>query len=63
MKLIDLLDVCDIDLSLFIYDEEGDLIAIYDGKDSIDTSYNDREVFSVTTSSHPRAIEIYIEEE
>lgn len=63
MKLIDLLEVCDIDLDLLIYDEEGDFIDRYDGKDSIDSIYNDREVISISPANQLKTLEIYIEEE
>ena len=49
MKLIDLLEVCTDNTHVRVLNLEEQEVAEYDGKDSIDPKYNDREVRSVRT--------------
>ena len=49
MKLIDLLEACTDNTHVRILNLEGQEVTEYDGKDSIDPQYHDREVRSVRT--------------
>lgn len=56
MKLIDLMTVFDENKELVVTDA-GIVVARYDGKDSIPTELNDRDVFFVS----PRNNKLYVE--
>ena len=47
MKLIDVLDVCDENFNVIVEDTEGNLLALYDGKDSIPEEYNELNVIQI----------------
>ena len=47
MKLIDVLDVCDENFNVIVEDTEGNLLALYDGKDSIPEEYNELNVILI----------------
>lgn len=47
MKLIDVLDVCDENFNVIVEDTEGNLLALYDGKDSIPEEYNELNVLLI----------------
>lgn len=57
MILIDVLTILDENKDCFVF-HNGELISIYDGRDSIDESLNDREVRSIVYKSNAHVIDI-----
>lgn len=52
MKLIELLENIDENKNVFVYDENNNLIAIYDGKNSIPEYLNSSEVIKITSNDN-----------
>lgn len=49
MKLIDLLSIITDESKVVVEDYDGEIYEIYDGKNSIDPKYNNREIVSVSS--------------
>lgn len=47
MKLIDVLDVCDENFNVIVEDTEGNLLGLYDGRNSIPEEYNKLNVIQI----------------
>lgn len=57
MKLIELMEVFDENKNLYVY-MEGDLIAQYDGKNSIPEELNNHEIISISTEDNGVSVDI-----
>lgn len=60
MKLIDVLDVCDENFNVIVKDTEENLLALYDGRDSIPEEYNELNVIQIRPYTR-KAITIMVE--
>lgn len=49
MKLIELLEIITDESKVVVEDTEGEVYEIYDGKNSIDPKYNEREIINVSS--------------
>ena len=61
MKLIDLLSITDESTNVNVYDLEGNKVAFYDGKNSIDEEYNEIEVYRISAKSNSLEVTLQIE--
>lgn len=57
MKLIDLLSIIDANINVKVF-VGADNVSTYDGKDSIDSKYNDFDVFNMTIVNNTIHIEL-----
>jgi len=65
MKLIDLLAICNENVHMTVCDTDDNLLAVYDGKNSIDEKYNNCNVLGIGGRSNSRyeAIDVIVEVE
>lgn len=62
MKLIDLLSLTNENTNVNVYDLEGNLISLYDGKNSIEEEYNEIEIHNIKVNNDMLEITIYVED-
>lgn len=61
MKLIDLLSIINDNTNVLIHNADCEVLAEYDGRNSIDSEFNDREVVEIFTYTHGRTAYLAVE--